>query len=369
MTEELVAPEVLSNIARNILGPTLRLKRGEAVVIETWNHTLPWARALVVEARRRGVRPLVILEDEQAYWASVESLDAKELGKVGEAEWAAVGKAQGYVFLWGPEDRGRLLGLPSEKYDALTAYNGEWYQRASRAKLRGCRVEFGRATPSAARHFGVPLAGWQEHLLAGSLVDPRQLARDAARVAARLTKGKRVTVTHANGTHLELKLAGRKPLVDDAVVDEADVRAGNNMVNLPSGVVAVGVDESTAEGEVFANRASFPRRGPTAGGHWTFVGGRLTNAEYQAGLENFTTPFEAAGAGRDRPAFLSLGLNGPLGHAPNMEDQERGAVTVGIGGNAGYGGKTKLPFLAWLVIAGAHLEVDGRPLAADGEIL
>ncbi|MCI4362646.1 MAG: hypothetical protein L3J77_05600, partial [Thermoplasmata archaeon] len=61
-----------SSLARSLIGGALHVRSGENVVIETWNHTLDYARACVVEARRIGAHPLLWLEDETAYWRSVE---------------------------------------------------------------------------------------------------------------------------------------------------------------------------------------------------------------------------------------------------------------------------------------------------------
>lgn len=330
---------------------------------------LPWARALVVEARRLGVRPMVLYEDEEAYWRCVETLPAGDIGKVGSAEWGALEAADGYVFLWGPEDRARLAGLPPETRAALQSYNEEWYRRAEKNRLRACRVELGRATAPMADRYGVDLSAWRSELVRASLVDPARFQADAKRLAPKLKGGKTLTVTHANGTSLQLKLAARAPVVDDAVVDEADVRGGSNVTTVPGASVLVAVDERAAEGRFVANRRSYLTAGPVEGGHWTFHEGKLTQFGYDAGEEHFSAPFEKAPAGKERPAFFSFGLNPELRFSPNLEDQERGVVTLGIGGNQSYGGKSRVPFQSWLVLHGAHVEIDGKPVAADGEIL
>jgi leucyl aminopeptidase (aminopeptidase T) len=176
-------------------------------------------------------------------------------------------------------------------------------------------------------------------------------------------------VSHVNGTSVELQLARRRPVVDDGVVDREDVKLGNNMTTFPGGAVYVALDEDFAAGEVVSNRTSYPTKGSLDGGRWTFAENRLAQFEYRAGGERFQEIYDAAGKGKDRPGFLSIGLNPKLRGAPGLEDFERGTVLLGVGGNASFGGKTKLPFQSWLTVAGAHVEVDGRTIVADGEIL
>jgi hypothetical protein len=236
----------------------------------------------------------------------------------------------------------------------LLAYNSEWYRAAEKARVRGCRVELGRATTAAARFYGVNDVAWRQQLLDGSLVDAKAIARDAARVAARLARGRTIRITHANGTDLALKLAGRKPVIDDGIVDAEDVRRGNNMTSIPAGAVYVSVDERSAVGQIIANRTSFPSWAPLKGGRWTMTDNRLAQFEYESGGEQFAEHYEKAATGKE---------------APVLEDFERGAILFGVGSNSSFGGKNRVPFQAWLGLGGAHVEVDGKPIIADGEIL
>ena len=362
-------PPGADQICRNVLTKSLRLRRGEQLIVESWTHMLPWANLMVLEARRLGIRSTMIYQDEASYWQAVAECKPKDVGQMPDPELGAIARADGYVFFWGPEDRPRLRALPPPQLEALQSYNSKWYEAAAKAKLRGCRIELGQATVPAARFYGVNLAAWQESLIDASRVDMTRISREGARLAARLRKGRSLRVTHANGTNLELRLAGRRPVVDDGVVDRDDVRLGNNMTSFPGGAVYVGLDEQFASGQIVSNRTSYPTKGAFGGGRWSFADNRLAEFEYEDGRERFQEWFDAAAAGKDRPGFLSVGLNPKIRLAPGLEDYERGTVLVGIGANAAFGGKTKIPFQSWLALAGAHLELDGKPIVADGEIL
>ena len=353
-------PQGIEDICQSVLTKTLHLRRGENLIVEAWTHMLPWANAVVLEARRLGIRTTLFYEDEATYWRSVEECKAADVGRMPGPELGAIAKADGYVFFWGPEDRPRLRALPKEQLGALTSYNSLWYQAAEKAHLRGCRMEIAQATAAAARFFGVNASTWQEGLLDASRVDMSSIARDGARLAARLRKGKRLRVSHANGTELELQLGGYAPVVDDGIVDSQDVRSGNNMTTFPGGAVYVALDEKVAAGRVVANRSSYPSKGTLVGGRWTFSENHLTEYEYESGGERFKEAFDEAGPGKDRPGFLSVGLNPRIRIAPGLEDFERGTIVIGAGANTAFGGKNKVAFQSWLAIGGAHLEVDGN---------
>ncbi|MCL4324911.1 MAG: aminopeptidase [Candidatus Thermoplasmatota archaeon] len=360
---------VENRLARQVLVESLRVRRGENVAIETWSHTLPHATAFVYEARKSGARTILLLGDEETYWKSVEDLPAKTLGEVGNHEWGLLSKTNAYVFFMGPADRSRLRSLGGKAFEALTAYNHEWYERAKKARLRGARVYLSMATDAAARRFKVDGKAWRKELLEASLVDTADMVREGRKVAQALRRGKRITLEHANGTHLELRLKGRTPEVQDGVVDPEDVAAGRTMIPIPSGVVGVAVDESFAEGTVVANRTSFLQSERAEGGKWTFRDGRLVEYSYRKGGDAFEVPYKAAPKGRDLPAFLSVGLNPRLSQTPQMEDQERGVVGVAVGGNKFQGGSNDCPFLSWLAVGGCDLKIDGRTLLRKGTLV
>ncbi|MCI4319991.1 MAG: aminopeptidase [Thermoplasmata archaeon] len=369
MSSEEGGPE---GVAKALLGGALALKRGENLLIETWNHTLPYAAACVVEARRLGASPVLQLEDEAAYWRSFESpASSKGLGRVGAHEWAALAKSQAFVFFPGPADSPRLNALPAPERVRLQAYNGEWYRRAKAARIRGVRSMLGYATDARATQLGVSAAAWRTQLVRATIATNLKTVRaDAQRAAAKLKRGKLLRVTAPNGTDVTLKLRGRSPTVDDGVVTPEDVKSGQNVTASPPGAVVVAVDERSAEGVAIANRPTFWRPGRLEGGQWEMHAGHLTNAWYTDGQATFDEAYQAAPKGKDVIGIFSIGLNPALeAGVPLVEDQEAGAVTLGLGGNANYGGSNRCPFLSWVVLGEATVAVDGVPLSDRGKLL
>ncbi|MGI0132186.1 MAG: aminopeptidase [Thermoplasmata archaeon] len=359
-----------ARVARSVLGRSLGVEKGERVLIETWSHTLPWAAAMARESRRLGARPLVIYEDENAYWQSVGAGEAKILGKPGKHEWAALSKSDVYIYFWGPADRARLAALPPETVDRLLAYNEAWYDLAAKAGVRGARMEVARPSPSLARLYGANENAWRREVADASLVDPKALARDAERVARAVEQGESLTLRHGNGTDLTLRLGGRAARRQCARVPDKGERANRygSLINIPGGSVNVALDGRTADGTLVGNRAGYFDRGVTRDVTWTFAKGRLTSWSYGAGSDLFETPFRAAGKGADRPGTLTIGINPKVRNAPMVEDLARGAITLTVGGNSFLGGSNASPFSSWALIDGADVEVDGTPLLKAGEL-
>jgi leucyl aminopeptidase (aminopeptidase T) len=370
MTDPTLSSDDIAQLAHMTLAKTLGLKRGESVLIESWTNSLPYAEAFQLEARRLGAKPLILFESEKGYWDAVGSLKAKELGEPGKSEWAALENADAYVYFWGPADRARVESLPDKVRGALFAYNQRWYQLVRKNGIRACRVELALAEAGNAQRLGVDLGDWRRELLAGSLVDPAILARNGARVAKALTRGKKLHVIHPNGTDLWLGLRGRPVTVDDGRVDAEDLKKRQNIVSLPGGSALVAVDEKVAEGVFAANRPSrFERVVPSTGGRWEFKGGKMLTYQFEQGEEVFVQGFQEAPKGKERPGLFEVGLNPAVRDAPNFEDQQEGVVTLYIGGNKSWGGTNGVPYMGYLVLRGATVEIDGRPLVRDGAIV
>jgi leucyl aminopeptidase (aminopeptidase T) len=352
-----------AKLARTILQRNLRVKAGERVTIEAWPHTLAYAVAFAREARRLRALPLVLYEDEAAYWDAIDQGEAKLLGTKAGHEWAALAHTDVYVHMWGPGDRARLAGLPPKTAGSLFQFNDGWYATARKAGLRGARLELGRPYPTLAAIYGVDEQAWRDQVVAASQVDPAELARRAAPVARALQTGKRLRIRHDNGTDLTLGLARRPVRVYDGRPRLGDrQRPFDILANVPSGALRVSLDETVADGTFVGNRTCYYEDGVAREPTFEFAHGKLTSARFGTGGDRFDTPFAKGGKGRDQPGFLAVGFNPELHDTPQLEDIEAGAIMVSVGGNRHLGGKNPSPFFGWAIVAGAQVEVDGKPL-------
>lgn len=361
-----------SAVARALLGGALRVKRGEHVAVLSWTHTLPWATACVAEARRLGARAFLVLEDEAAFWRSLDVAPAP-------ARWsglsapvvAAIARSDAVVYFPGPADRPRLRALPPHQLAPFLGADDAWLGRTRRSGVRAVRCLLGYASDAQADRWSVPAAMWRSQLIRGITdADYSALARAAQRAARLLSTGRSLRLTAANGTDLSLRLRGRTPWIDDGAVDADDRRHGRTLATSPAGSVAVAVEEGSSEGVVVGNRPSFLSSGRVAGAQWEVERGRLRNYWYTEGADTFEAEFANAPRGRDTIALFALGLNPALAPGvPQAEDEEAGTVTLAIGGNTLYGGRNRCRYLSWITVGEATVTVDGHPLADRGKLL
>jgi leucyl aminopeptidase (aminopeptidase T) len=356
-----------TQFARFVLDRTLQVRPGENVVIEGWSHSLPWAVALAREARRKKAFPLVLYEDEDAYWDSVVAKEDKILGAAPSHEWAALAKTDVYIHMWGAGDRLRLNALPGKRADTLLGFNPAWYTAAGKAGVRGARLEVGRPYPNLAKVYEVDESKWMNQLVEATMVDPDRLAAVGKPLVKALERGRRLRIRADNGTDLTLGLKRRSVRLSTGRVSKDDIKRPFGMLTgLPAGSIRVALDESVADGTIVANRTSYYDTGKATGGVLEFAKGKLVDHHFDTGAKFFDDGYKAGGKGRDQPGLLGIGLNPKLHDTPQVEDIEAGAILVSVGGNRFNDGKNKSPFFGFVVNAGARVEIDGRPLPLPG---
>jgi leucyl aminopeptidase (aminopeptidase T) len=354
-------------LAKNVLSTTLGIQPGDDLIVETWDHGLPIANAVIYAARKLGARPMLLFEHEATFWKSVDSLPEDRLGKVGEHEWAAIEKAKGYIFIPGPANFLKIWKNFS-KFRASTAYNEEWYERAKRYRLKAARIALAYATRERAKAYKISLAAWQRMLMAASTIEYSTLKDKAAKLAPMLRNGQ-VKITAPNGTDLKLQLAGRDPYAEDCIVDSDDLDHGRNVANIPGGNLSVCPDETRADGTIVFDRPSAYMGKWVGGVRFGFKNGTLT--DYRAGLNAslLTASYGKATGDKNKVALVGVGLN-PKARTGFLQDSiAEGAVTLAIGGNDDVGGANKTDFYFPGVLTKATLTVDGHVIVKNGKLV
>jgi len=358
------------DVARHVVTKYLKVRAGENAIVETWDHTMTLASAMVDEVRRVGGKVLLVHSDEDSWWRAIDRKQSRLLGESSAPEWAALKAADVYVNFWGPSNTDRLEKFPDSD-NAAFDWNGPWYGVARSTGLRGVRMTAGFVTSQRARQWGVDRAKWEESVLRASLVDPVELAKTGTRLSKLLSRGSTIRVTHPNGTDLEVALAGVAPRLKDGrphPYHKGESRSGM-LESIPAGFVDVILDSKTAVGSFHANRRTNIWWSWHAGGRLVFADGRLRSYSLDDGDGEFDRQFKDGTAGKDRASALTFGLNPAVKDVPNLEKWEGGCISLQIGGNRGLGGTNGSSFFSWFTLAGSDVAIDGTPVVRSGKFL
>jgi leucyl aminopeptidase (aminopeptidase T) len=314
-------------VAKKILSETLHVKKGETLTIESWDNGLPFARRLVVEARRMGAIPVVVFEDESAYVEGVRVSPKDVLGSMGKQEYALLAGSDAYVFIPGPPIGAYSPNLSRQELVDSTKYNASWYEAAEKAKLRGARLPFGYVGKDYAKLYKKQPEEIVRNQLKAALADFASISAAGRAVGQALQDGAHATLL-APGGRLEFDLRGDLE-VEDGVVDEADVSGGYNMTYVPAGYVSKQVDPASARGTV-ALSPSVTRLGLLKDAKLEFDGGRLVGWKSRGSQKMLDGLVEAVPQEKRTLSTVMVGLN-PLMKYENGQDRMVSGA-IGLGG-------------------------------------
>lgn len=354
-------------VAKAIVQRSLKIKKGENVIVESWDHQLTLAGDVVYWCRKAGARPLLMVEREEDFVHSVLDLPVANLGLVGSHEWAALEESDAYVFIPGPEDP-TIYDKAGKKRPALTRYNDEWYRRARKARVRGSRSLLGYATESRAKLHGVGYQNLRSMVLEASLIDPEAIRKRAERISSALEDGSEVRITGPGGTDLTVGLKYR-PIRDDGMTDKRDLDEGYPITYFPGGGVWTALDEGTAEGRVAFDRPAFMNFTQTHGLVLEFRDGRLVDHSYGLGGEAFERAYREGGRGRDILGEMDIGLNPKMSYGTQYDGWVAGSVGLYMGDNTFVNGKNSSDFSAGATLSQASVIVDGETLVRKGKLV
>jgi leucyl aminopeptidase (aminopeptidase T) len=339
-------------VARKVLGESLSVKKGESLVVETWNNGLPFARHVVVEARRIGAVPITLFEDEEAYIEGVRKGDADSVGVMGKHEQAMLSSSDAYVFIPGPPIGALSRKLERKEVADSTRYNQSWYEAAAKAKLRGARLPFGYVDEDIARALGKSVRAIVTHQLRGALTDFGALGARARAIAPQLRDGATVKLATPRAL-LAFTLNGESE-ISDGVVDQEDIATENNVAYIPPGYVYKQVDPSSASGTLSLSPL-LSLYGPVKDALLEFERGKLTRWSSRSSQNTLNKIVEATAEQSRVAGGLLIGLNPDLKYGYGQNTLVGGVVAIRC---AGVTATTK----------DGTLTSDGKTIVAKGRI-
>ena len=356
-------------LAKSIVHDSLRLKEYDPVIISTYPHTVELAEAVTLECQKAGADPLMVLETDATFYGQFKNYSDENLRKTSAHCLGLLDHGRAYVWFGGPRDPLPMRRVPQAKFAAMFAGEQGHNDKALKLKPKSVGVALGQVTRERARTYGFNYAKWKAGVEAAIAVNYAQLEERGKRVAALLSQPAEVRITAENGTDLSFRLAGsaRKPYVDDGVISDEDVAAGNTDVGLPSGAVWVAPVEDSAEG-TFVCDVGVPQVGRVIEGlTWIFGHGHVKDFTAKRHVEAAQAGWDEGTGAKDRFGTLALGLNrrAPAGFLTNFVVS--GAVTIGIGDNRGLDGANESSYGFLGSLARGTVTLDGKAIIEKGK--
>jgi leucyl aminopeptidase (aminopeptidase T) len=368
---DMTADEKLERIAKIVFERSLKVKRGEQVVIRTYPHTLDAADALYLAGRRIGTDPFINLIPDDAYFRALKEIDTGMLKTRNEMARSVAKTENVEIFLAGPRDPAQFRSVPYEKIVSIqnSKLNRDINKIQKSRNVRSAFLNIGQATVERAMAYGIDYEPWRNAMLDALMVDPAELAKAAKPLVAAIKRGREGVLRSREGGIFKFRLAGREPVLDDGVLRPEDIKRGDCFVHLPAGVVFAAPLEGSAKGMV-AFDIPQPSRGKLVKGVWADVKkGALTGYGAAENEDEITEVVKAQGKHNMELGYFTIGVN-PAAKPFFIDHQmARGVVGFHFGSNATFGGKLKdRQYYFGGFSQFATLEIDGKAIVDKGKL-
>jgi leucyl aminopeptidase (aminopeptidase T) len=233
----------------------------------------------------------------------------------------------------------------------------EWIALINEAVRKSVRrVTVINPTPALATAYGLSLDDLQRRLMRAVSVDYSVVDRLQEWFASLLDKASDVHITCPAGTNLDLRVAGRKALVDTDT--------------MPHGEAYIAPLEDSAEGVAVIEKAFFRGR-PVDKFRLTFSDGRVVNVDAPdpADSASFREVLAVSNGDKDRIAEFAIatnpGVTEPIGYLP-LDEKISGSVHIAVGMNDRFGGRNKSNLHQDFVIIQPTVWFDGKVVIENG---
>jgi leucyl aminopeptidase (aminopeptidase T) len=210
------------------------------------------------------------------------------------------------------------------------------------------------------------LPGVTEEMLARLMsADIGEVRRRGHDLADALTDAAEARITCPNGSDLRLGLEGRA-----AIPDAGELGSRGAFGNLPCGEGFIAPVEGTGEGRLVVDGSIAGVGAVAEPVALTVAGGRLVDASGPQGARLLDL-LRAHGPEAMHVAELGIGTNENALLTGNVLEDEKilGSAHVAFGASAAIGGNVQVPVHLDCVVLRPTVEIDGRPVARDGELL
>jgi aminopeptidase len=362
----------LDALARTIVEENARVQDGELVWIQGGTEVLELMERVAIAVARVGGQPLVTVfsndmlrrwyrevpehfDDRREEWLwrlpepadvhiSFDTFDPVVFGEVDPARLSAWDEANhGYRDRNMADNGVRVVWVGNDLFPAP-------------GRARG----FGAAPEELARVF------W-----GGVVASPKELAARGRALREVLEGASTIRVTSPNGTDLTLRPGSGSVVVTDGTTflpgEADDLRGALNMTWLPGGEVTLGLEPEATEGRLVVEATWFDGlRIDDLSVLWE--GGRLVALDSPSDVSRIASLLASDPPRSQAPTGFKIGLNPRVAHPRIPALMAEGTVSVSLGGNRFLGGEVDLPFLLFLSLRDATVEVDGHRVVEEGRL-
>lgn len=227
------------------------LRRGDAVVVRGGVHAMPLLEEISLACYRRGAVPLMLVTSDSYSKRMFEEIPASTLAQTPKHLLAMAKMSDMYIAIEEFDDPSIAEGFPRRKLEARQRAHLPLHELYSHPRKGKKWLYAGWPTKKAAEHYGIAYGEFEDMIVGGISIQPRELMRRGRRLSERMKDAVWVHVWDDKGTDFRVKVVGRRLNVDDGIISDEDYRVGDRGANLPAGELFVAPHEGAGSGTLY----------------------------------------------------------------------------------------------------------------------
>ncbi len=358
-----------SSFARQIIRDALRIRDQELVWIHTWDHSLDLAQEILQQAHLHGAAVVLSMVSESSITHLLKQAPLEAVNTPPSHLFNGVSRANALIILDGPENPGIFRTADKGKALAITSNLTRLLSTAFSKRVRTVYVRTTAFTEQAAKTYGIS----HEKLLQESnrclTMNQAKMLDLGHRIESLLRKHREIHLSSSEGTDLRFRTRG-SPLIDDGIIDQADLQNKNVLTQLPAGTLSIPVDETSAEGTIIFTWPRAFLSDTIDKLRLDFKKGEITDFRAHKGEKTFERAIRGGEKMSDRLTRLVFGINSqastPFGQP--LDVLIPGTITLGLGDNSAIGGRVQSNFSYEHTLNDAIVSIGPTAVIMDGKL-
>jgi aminopeptidase len=363
-------------IADKLVGQCAGITEGDIVEVNGGHSDVELMEEIAIAVRKRGAFALLRYNNPRLGRRMFDEVPVKYDAQTNQLDLKLAPLFTASIGIGSQENQGLFADVPVEKLNERSAVarkaNAPLFEYLLRHPKPSVQLGGNGLFPNAqnASQLGLPQPALAKIFWDGVNTDYAKLQADGETYRQLLAATKEAHLTHTNGTDFKVNIAARPVYVSDGVISAEDRKRGGaaTVVYLPAGEVYVTPVVGTAEGRIVVDR-SFNEGKEVEGLTLDFKAGKLVAMTARSDIRRIKAAYDGAPAGKELFSVLDLGINKSLSLGPQARRGDyapAGMVSVGLGGNVGYGGENKTMYGYELNLPGCTLKLDGKTVVENG---
>ena len=346
-----VKPKLVEELKSFEYGPLLYEKNGEYVVkreigeivrivcSESNQTSKKLAKLVREECWKRGAHVTISYITDADKRRMYELMPEDSLTELNSLDKATVENVDVRFFIGYEDDVNWSVGLES-KLKISAPVNSKIKEMSDKRKTRWCFL--GWPVEMKKQDYVVDIEKYNDvfiDALCESFSD--QTLKNCSYFYEKLIGKNTIKITAEDGTNLTFSIKNRRILIDDAIIDDDDLKIDNFGLNIPSGEVFTAPIENSANGEIIFDYVSIRGFGLVEDLWIKFQDGKVVKYEAKNGKDSFRKYLESNVGDIDIIAELGIGCNSKADFigATLVDEKIFGSIHIAIGANTGsFGG-------------------------------